>query len=157
MPKPVNINDLDWGEFGQGERFGSQRKGLTDSNRGAGISCSLYRVAPGKAAFPKHAHLANDEAIFMLKGQGSLTIGDETFEVNQGDYVHLPKGESGAHIFVNTSDADMEYLCMSTSVAPEVVFYPDSNKTGVFDFGREGFMREMYDREPVDYWKGEAD
>ena len=21
MPKPVNINDLDWGDFGQGERF----------------------------------------------------------------------------------------------------------------------------------------
>ena len=79
--------------------FGSQRKGLTDNNRGAGISCSLYRVGPGKAAFPKHAHLANDEAIFMLKGKGSLTIGDETFEVAQGDYVHLPKGEGGrAHL-----------------------------------------------------------
>ena len=157
MSQPINIRDGEWSEFGHGEAFKSQRKGLTDRTANKGIGCSLYRVAPGKAAFPKHGHLANDEAVFVLKGSGTMIVGDKEFAVEEGDYVSLPKGEDGAHKLVNTSDADIEYLCFSTMCSPEVVFYPDSNKTGVIHFDSTHRIREIYDRTPVDYWKGETD
>ena len=157
MTKPTNINDVDWSEFGNGGTFTSHRKGLTPRMGGQGIGCAVYKVGPGKSAFPKHAHLTNDEAIFVLKGQGTMHMGDTTFEVKEGDYVPLPKGEAYAHRFVNTSDADLEYLCMSTMAPTDIVFYPDSNKTAVFCLDESGFMAEMYDRETVDYWKGEED
>ncbi len=157
MPKPTNINDVEWMEFGNGKTFTSHRKGLTPRMGGQGIGCSAFKVGPGKSAFPKHAHLANDEAIFVLKGKATMHMGDDTFEVKEGDYVPLPKGEAYAHRLVNTSDDDIEYLCLSTMIPVEVVFYPDSNKTGVFEVSDGQFKAEMYDRTGVDYWKGEDD
>ena len=157
MSEPVNIKDGEWSEFGQGEKFKSQRKGLTDNFQGGGIGCSMFRVAPGKSAFPKHAHLTNDESVFVLSGQGTMIVGEREFEVKEGDYIPLPRGEDGAHKLVNSSDKDLEYLCFSTKVTPEVVIYPDSNKTGVIHFDRTHRLREIYDRIPVDYWKGETD
>ena len=157
MNEPVNIHDGEWSEFGHGETFKSHRKGLTDKAPNSGIGCSMFRVSPGKSAFPKHAHLTNDESVFVLSGTGTMIVGDSEFVVKQGDYIPLPKGEDGAHKLVNTSNADIEYLCFSTKATPEVVIYPDSNKTGIFHFDRAHRLREMYDRIPVDYWKGEAD
>jgi len=157
MSQPINIRDGEWSEFGQGDRYESQRKGLTDNLRTSGIGCSMFRVAPGKSAFPKHAHLANDESVFVLRGTGTMIVGDNEFDVKEGDYIPLPKGEDGAHKLINTSAEDIEYLCFSTKIMPEVVTYPDSNKTGIFHFDRTHRLREMYDRIPVDYWKGEAD
>ena len=156
MSNVKNIHDLQWADFGQGGEFECQRKGLTDRS-GSGLGVCALKLAPGKSAFPKHAHLTNDEAIFVLSGTGTMQMGDDSFEVKEGDYVPLPKGEAYAHKLTNTSDADLEYLCMSTMVSPEVVFYPDSNKTGIFVTGGGEFIAEMYDREPVDYWKGEGE
>lgn len=39
-----------------------------------------------------------------------------------------PRGWDHAHQLINTSNAVIHYLCMSTLQAPEVVFYPDSRK-----------------------------
>ena len=73
-------------------------------NDGHGIGCGAYRVKPGKRAFPKHAHVANDEALFIVSGTGVLTIADESAEVTEGDFIMLPRGEKFAHVLVNEGD-----------------------------------------------------
>lgn len=39
-----------------------------------------------------HKHLDNDELIFIHKGEGRLTLGDESIEVKTGDVAFVPKG-----------------------------------------------------------------
>ena len=158
--KKVNIHTGTWREASHGEKFQRGQISLTDMNENHDLGCSAFRVEPGKRAFPKHAHLANDEALFIVSGTGSLTIGDETENVAAGDFVMLPKGEAHAHILINDGNEPLIYLCMSTMIMPEVVHYPDSGKLGVLgskDFWTQGEpgVSGFYRPNPVGYWDGE--
>ena len=160
-----NVDELEWTEMGHGSRFHFQRKSLTPIKEpfAPKLGVSLYRLAPGKRSFPAHEHLANDEAILVVRGQATLRYGDEDIALDQGDYVHLPAASGKAHQMRNTGDDVLEYYCLSSGVLPEVVLYPDSNKIaaigpgGVDDKGeRKQRVAEWFRREPVQYWDGEA-
>ena len=155
-----NIYTGQWRESVQGEKFQREHLSLTDMDGDHGLGCGAFRVKPGKRAFPRHAHLANDEAIFVVSGQGALTVGAETATVQAGDFVMLPRGEAHAHVLVNDCDTDIVYLCMSTNVMPEVVHYPDTGKLGVLGSkdvwkGGAAGVSGFYTPNPVGYWDGE--
>jgi len=158
--KKTNIYTSKWNEASQGEKFQRGHIPLTDLKDDNLLGCGAFRVEPGKRAFPKHAHLANDEALFIVSGSGALTIGDETASVIAGDFIMLPRGEEHAHVLVNDGDEALIYLCMSTAIMPEVVHYPDSGKLGVLgskDFwssGKAG-VSGFYKPNAVGYWDGE--
>ena len=130
-PNVVGQGDLEWGEQSHGQRFGYRRKQLGATAGGRRVGCSLYEVPPGRAAFPRHYHLANEEAIYVLEGSGTLRIGrrGEEVEVSEGDYVALPVGADWSHQLLNTSEAKLRYLCFSTMVEPDVMIYPDSGRS----------------------------
>jgi len=159
--KITNIYATEWREASHGEKFQRGHISLTDTHADHDIGCSAFRVEPGKRAFPKHAHLANDEALFVVSGSGTLSMGSESAVLTAGDFVMLPKGEANAHVLVNDAGDDaLVYLCISTTVMPEVVHYPDSGKLGVLgskDFWSSGDagVSGFYKPNPVDYWDGE--
>ena len=70
----VNEQDLEWGEQSHGEKIGYRRKQLNSVAGGEKLGCSLYEVPPGRRAWPYHYHLANEEAIYVLEGSGTLRI-----------------------------------------------------------------------------------
>jgi len=160
MIKKSNINDAGWNESSHGEKFQRSHLSLTSMQDDTLMGCSAYKVKPGKRAFPKHGHLVNDEAIFVVSGTGNLTIGKESGAVGAGDYVWLPRGSKNAHILINDGDEDLLYLCMSTNQMPDVVHYPDSGKIGVLEsknFWAKGEVdiSGFYRQQPADYWDGE--
>jgi uncharacterized cupin superfamily protein len=138
-----NMDELAWQEGGNGTTFVYRHKWLSQATGGQKLGCSLYTVPPGKAAFPFHAHHGNEEAIFILQGEGTMRLGEERIPVRAGDYFAFPV-DLQAHQLLNTSGADLVYLCMSTMQSPEVADYPDSGKTGVFGALLPG--REFKDR-----------
>jgi uncharacterized cupin superfamily protein len=158
-----NVNEMEWAEMGHGERFHNQRKMLTPIDQAyvPKLGVSLFRVHPGKCSFPFHEHMANDEAILVTRGNGTLRYGDERIPLREGDYVHLPAASGNAHHVINTSDKDLEYYCFSSIVLPEIVLYPDSNKIGTMASkasaeGEREFSVAFLRHETVDYWEGEA-
>jgi uncharacterized cupin superfamily protein len=159
MIKKKNIFNADWKASSHGEKFQHDHISLTDSRDGHELGCGAFRVNPGKRAFPKHAHLANDEALFIVSGTGALTVGEETVRVAAGDFILLPGGVEHAHILLNDSDADIVYLCVSTMNAPEVVHYPDSGKLGVMEsarqWGGENSISGFYKFQKAGYYDGE--
>jgi uncharacterized cupin superfamily protein len=154
-PNVVNENELEWGEQSHGEKFGYRRKSLSSATGGEKLGCSLYEVPPGRRAWPYHYHLANEEAIYVLHGSGTLRIGEREVTVSWGDYVALPTEESGAHQIVNTSDETLRYLCFSTMVEPDVVVYPDSDKIGLFAGSAPGGPKEK--RTLREFLRGDAE
>jgi uncharacterized cupin superfamily protein len=96
------------------------------------LGCSLVELAPGKRSWPLHFHVANEEAIFVLEGEGALRRPSGSVPIRAGDYVALPPGPAHAHQVVNDSSATLRYLCFSTMEKTDVVVYPESNKIGVF-------------------------
>jgi uncharacterized cupin superfamily protein len=99
-------------------------------------------VPPGRRAWPYHYHLANEGAIYVLYGSGTLLIGGREVEISRGDYVALPIGEAGAHQIFNPSDEPLRYLCFSTMVEPDIAAYSDSEKIGLFAGAAPGSPQE---------------
>jgi uncharacterized cupin superfamily protein len=158
--EPVNEGDLDWDETDRGQtRF--RRKRLGAAAGGESLGCSLYEVPPGGRSWPYHYHTANEEALFVLDGRGTLRAGETTHPLRPGDYVAFPVGESGAHRVRNDGDEPLRYLVVSTMTEPDVTVYPDSGKLGVFAGAPPGGQGERtvhgYFRQAdaVDYWTDE--
>ena len=124
------------------------------------IGSNISTVPKGKAAFPLHHHYANEEHFFILSGVGLLRVGNSSFPVKAHDYVFsAPGGPEQAHQLINTGDEDLIYLAISSNVLPEVVGYPDSQKTGVriapFEAENSRFLLLDSSRNEVDYWHDE--
>ncbi len=116
----VNQADLGWVEAPATGAFRFRRKQLGAAAGARMLGASLYEVPPGASAFPRHFHSANEEAIYILDGAGTLTLGDAQFAVGRGDFIALPAGAAHAHRLANTADAPLVYLCLSTMIEPEV-------------------------------------
>jgi len=127
-PNVVNIDELEPRESVHGRRFASSRKQLGAASGGRGIGCSWFEVPPGRTAFPRHFHCANEEALFVLQGEGTLHLGDATVEVRPGDYATLPVGPAHAHVLINRGVSPLRYICFSTMLPTDLVGYPDSKK-----------------------------
>lgn len=127
----VNVEDLDWEADGNGARFEFQRKWFSPRTRAQKLGCSIYRVPPGKTAFPFHKHFTNEEAIYILSGQGTMRLDEEEIVVGPGDFIALPP-EGPNHQLLNTGEADLDYLCVSTMIDPDITIFPDSDKVIAF-------------------------
>ena len=161
-PNVVSTGDLERTERSHGEKLGFRRVSLGAAAGGEKLGCSLYEVPPGKRAWPRHYHFANEEAIFVLEGRGEVRIGEKEVAISAGDYATLLAGEVGSHQVINTSDAPLRYLCFSTMVAPDVTVYPDSNKVGIFGGSAPGgpkerrtFSKFLEASAEVGYYEGE--
>ncbi|NUS39147.1 MAG: cupin domain-containing protein [Lysobacter sp.] len=140
------------------------RMGMVGPRIGARLlGYNITAVPPGRRAFPAHNHRINEEMFFILEGRGELRVGADTWPVRAGDIVACPPGgPETAHQLVNTSDAELKYLAVSTKLWPEICEYPDSGKFGVMaEFGRDASGAPQMFRhigrtgDAHDYWEGE--
>jgi uncharacterized cupin superfamily protein len=105
---------------------------------------------------PYHLHHAEEEAFVVLEGRGTLRVAGELLEIKAGDVAFLPPGPDYPHQIINSSDAPLKYLSISTRARPEIVEYPDSGKyLAMSGLGGQGFARMARIAPDLDYWEGE--
>jgi uncharacterized cupin superfamily protein len=126
---PINESTLDWDEL-EGVEGAFRRKQLGEAAGGDRLGCSLYEVPEG--CQPWSYHTANEEALYVLSGSGTLRSEGETHSLDAGDYVAFPADESGGHCVVNDSDGPLRYLAFSTMNQPDVTVHPELDTLGVF-------------------------
>jgi uncharacterized cupin superfamily protein len=140
--RPDNLRnhaDLDWENDGDGVDFKVRRKYLArDTGGQAQIGCSLYEIPPGKKDWPLHFHHANEEAIFVISGVGTLRMPNGKHSIGPGDYAHFQRIPNHAHQIINTGSEPLRFLCMSGQQHPDVTEYPEEGKMGVFCGGAPG-------------------
>jgi uncharacterized cupin superfamily protein len=98
------------------------------------LGASLFRVPPGSATFPLHAHLHNEELLVVVGGTPTLRTLDGERTLDPGEVVAFPAGRAGAHQLRNDSDEDVSVLIVSTMLAPEVNLFPDTGELWVRDY-----------------------
>jgi uncharacterized cupin superfamily protein len=172
MSRPiVNIADLDPQPLPPGfaptgaaaDRFGPRVARFSPALGAQKLGYNLTVLPPGKRGYPFHNHRVNEEMFFVLEGSGEVRIGGERYPIRAGDVIACPPGgPESAHQIINTGDADLRYLSVSTKQSPEICEYPDSKKYGVLaEFapttdGAPQFFRTVGRQgESVDYWEGE--
>ena len=158
----VHESEVGWEERGHGQRIGFRRKLLGQASGAEKLGCGLFEVAPGKRAWPFHYHFANEEALYIMAGSGTLRFGTEEFQIGPGHFVSFRTGPETAHQLINTGSVPLRYLCFSTMISPEVGGYPDSGKFAMLagrapaGAGRLSAMRKCFrEASEVDYYDGE--
>jgi uncharacterized cupin superfamily protein len=98
------------------------------------LGASLFRVPPGSATFPLHAHLHNEELLVVVSGAPTLRTLDGERTLQAGDVIAFRAGRAGAHELRNDSADDVSLLIVSTMLAPEINLFPDTNELWVRDY-----------------------
>ena len=154
----VNIERPNFDQPREQDGFRARRAGISRQAGAERLGLSLWEVLPGQAAYPYHAHLAEEELVIVLSGRPSLRTPDGWRELAQGEVVSFPRGEQGAHQIVNRTDETVRFLAFSSSGEPDIVLQPDSGKIGAFERRPEGGgLRVWFRREDaVEYYEGES-
>ena len=152
-----NFNDVPMKHLHREPHYDAQYGRLAKGTAARKLGASIDVLAPGKRVCPYHLHHAQEEMFVILEGHGTLRVAGEKLPIKAGDVIFTPAGPDYPHQILNTSDAPLKYLSISTMEQPEICEYPDSGK-----YLAEGSLDtatpfDVIDRkgESLDYWDGE--
>jgi uncharacterized cupin superfamily protein len=153
----VNLNDPDFDELRDHPGFRARRARIGRQVGSRLLGASLWEVDPGEAAYPYHAHLAEEELVVVLEGRPTLRTPEGRRPAGPGEVLCFPRGEEGAHQLVNETDALARFLALSTQYGPDIVVQLDSGKVGPAERRPQGGGMRLGFREQdaVDYYEGE--
>ena len=162
--KPIlNLDEVTFERYSHGDKFDVRDAPIAAPLGAKLLGYSLAAVPPGKRAYPFHCHHINEEMFFVVKGSGTLRVGDREYPIREGDVIAAPPGGAEtAHQIINTSSEELRYLMVSTMIPNEVVEYPDSKKVAVYagsppggDAAKRSFNYRGRLGPALDYWDGE--
>jgi quercetin dioxygenase-like cupin family protein len=97
--------------------IGTQMQVLISAEEGPNFAMRRFSMEPG-GGMPLHTNLVEHEQ-YVLGGHARIGIGDDEFEVQQGDVVFIPGG--APHYYQNIGDEPFEFLCLVPNQPDEIV------------------------------------
>lgn len=116
-------------------------KSLGDATGLTGLGIHLIEVAPGDETTEYHVHHFEDEAVYILSGTGTATVGDADHAIGPGDFIGYRKGGL-AHTIVNTGTQILRILVIGQRLAHDVGDYP---RKGQRIYRNEGLPWDLVD------------
>ncbi len=106
---------------------GRRRWKLGDAAGLTQFGVNLLRLPPGQWSSQRHWHLAEDEFVMVLEGEGVLVTDDGEETLGPGDCAGFKAGEPNGHHIQNRSDLELVLLEIGTRAAPgeDAGTYPD--------------------------------
>lgn len=87
---------------------GTTMQVLISTEEGPHFAMRRFVIQPG-GGMPKHTNLVEHEQ-YVLNGHAEIGIGEEVFEVRQGDVVFIPA--EIRHWYKNVGQKPFEFLCL---------------------------------------------
>ena len=94
------------------------------------LGLHIVRIEPGRDTTTHHSHEADEEFIYILSGEGTAQIDEQSFAVAAGDFMAFP-APGPAHSMHNSGDKDLVYLVGGERNLPDVVHYPELQRSMV--------------------------
>ena len=113
----ADTTEMEWSTTENGDTE-FNRKEVGAAAGGDQLGCSLYEIPAGKRSWPYHYHTANEEALFVLTGTGTVGCDGEEARISEGDYLNFPADEAGAQRLNHHSEGPARYLQVSTVTPP---------------------------------------
>ena len=88
---------------------------VIETNHLETLSVGGIKIQPGKKSF-SHSHPKNDEIYYVHSGTGTMTIGENTFEIQPGSVILYDGKED--HYITNTGETEM-YVTMVFNNKPK--------------------------------------
>jgi quercetin dioxygenase-like cupin family protein len=95
---------------------------LISSQEGPNFALRKFSMQKG-GGMPRHSNTVEHEQ-YVLRGQATITIGDETHQVKSGDVVFIPEG--AVHSYENTGEEPFEFLCIIPNKEDKITIMEES-------------------------------
>jgi uncharacterized cupin superfamily protein len=149
-----NIYDPEWDQDRDHPGFEVNRARIGAQLGLEKIGASVWELPPGKAAYPYHFHYGDEELLVVLNGSPSLRTPEGWRDLERGEVVAFPIGETGAHQLLNRTDQAVQLLMVSSREDLDIVRYPDEGRVGAVykRWAPDGFMTLLPEDGEVGYW-----
>ena len=149
-----NLDSDSWDRTEDREGWRSKDAWVGAKLEGELIGASMYEVEAGSKLWPFHTHHANEEWMLVVRGNPTLRTAEGMEDLREGDIVCFRRGKDGFHQVINSTEAPIRVLMISTLIAPDIVEYADTGKVGARSVAGERIMFGRPGPE-LDYWEGE--
>lgn len=117
------------------------------------FGASVQTLQPGAMSSVRHWHEREDEFLYVLSGEVTITENDGKHLLQPGDAACWPAGVPDAHTVSNESAQACSYLIVGTRLTHDVCHYPDAGRT----LHTEGSTWRMVDSAGVVLESGRVD
>lgn len=150
----VNENNLIGKHKAEQEPYEYIKYEITPREDYSQCNIAMYEIPPRKSNYPYHYHVTNTEVFYIISGQGILRTPEGERNIKPGDFIVCPPSENGAHKIINNSDCDiLKYIDFDTTNSPDIIGYPDSDKTGIMIHNQSSMF--FKNRDKTSYYEGE--
>lgn len=126
---------------------------LSDAGGISQFGASVQTLQPGAMSSVRHWHEREDEFLYVLSGEVTVTENDGKHRLQPGDAACWPAGVPNAHTVSNESGQPCSYLIVGTRLTHDVCHYPDAGRT----LHTEGSTWRMVDSAGVVLESGRVD
>lgn len=98
-------------------------RSLGDATGLTGLGVHIIDVQPGHETTEYHVHAFEDEAVYVLSGTATATIGEDEHAIGPGDFIGYRAGGL-AHTIVNTGTEVLRMIVVGQRLAHDVGDYP---------------------------------
>ena len=107
------------------------------------IGFHIIEVLPGHESTEYHVHFFEDECVYILSGNATVTIDETDYEVTTGDFVGYPA--SGLpHTMKNTGSEILRCIVVGQRLAHDIADYPRQRKR-LYRYGDSKDLVEIND------------
>ncbi len=104
-----------------------RNKSLGDLTGLTGLGVHLIEIEPGHDSTECHVHYHEDECVYILDGEATAKIGNDTYVVRAGDFIGYRAG-GAAHQLQNTGTETLRCLVVGQRLNHDVADYPEKGK-----------------------------
>jgi len=127
------------------EPFASQMEGRVKRPLGdlfglANFGVNLTHLAPNKVSALRHAHMAQDEFIYILQGHPTLHTDEGRTQLSPGMCAGFKAGSGNAHHVINETEDEVVYLEIGDRTSGDEVSYPDDDLKALLVDGKWKFV-----------------
>ena len=102
---------------------------VSDAGGISQFGAAVQTLQPGAMSSVRHWHEREDEFLYVLSGQVTITENDGKHRLQPGDAACWPAGVPNAHTVSNESAQPCSYLIVGTRLTHDVCHYPDAGRT----------------------------
>jgi uncharacterized cupin superfamily protein len=102
---------------------------LSDAGGLTQFGAYVQTLQPGARSSNRHWHEKEDELLYVLTGEVTVTENDGPHTLYPGDSASWPAGVPNAHHVTNQSNEPCSYLIVGTRLTRDVCHYPDTGRT----------------------------
>ncbi|HXF85436.1 MAG TPA: cupin domain-containing protein [Anaerolineales bacterium] len=95
---------------------------LISPQEGPNFALRKFSMQKG-GGMPRHTNTVEHEQ-YVLRGEATITIDNETYHVKAGDVVFIPAG--AVHSYQNTGDEPFEFLCVVPNKEDKITIVEDA-------------------------------